>query len=59
MALWLYYMFDVQFFFHCLDFLLQTSHLELLHGFVDCLEVEEPEQAMERTILLPEDQGQV
>lgn len=34
----------------------QTSHLELLHGFVDCLEVEEPEQAMERTILLPEDQ---
>nr|XP_022290304.1 nuclear pore complex protein Nup205-like [Crassostrea virginica] len=34
----------------------QTSHLELLHGFVECLEVEEVEQAVERTILLPEDQ---
>ncbi|XP_062569806.1 nuclear pore complex protein Nup205-like [Saccostrea cucullata] len=34
----------------------QTSHLELLHGFVECLEVEEPEQMVEKTIHLPEEE---
>ncbi|XP_056015581.1 nuclear pore complex protein Nup205-like isoform X3 [Ostrea edulis] len=34
----------------------QMSHLELLHGFVECLEVEEPEQAVEKTIQLPEEE---
>jgi hypothetical protein len=37
--------------------LFQTSHLELLHGFVECLEVDDPEQAVERTIQLPEEEG--
>ena len=37
----------------------QNTRLELLHGFVECLEVDDPELPADKTIFMPEEKGAV